>query len=98
MLSGFRKCGIVPLCRQKVLDMLPVIDDTRSPGTGTSTGDNTPSSVSHIEAIDDTFKELLRSLRQYDTPQIRKNRRKVNITPGKSVEVKDIEDPAGADT
>lgn len=98
VLSGFRKCGIVPLCRQKVLDMLPGIDDTRSTGTGTSAGDNTPSSVPRIEAIDDSFKELLRSLRQYDTPQIRKKRTKVNVTPGKSVEVKDFEHPAGADT
>lgn len=98
VISGFRKCGIAPLCRKSVLDMLPTLTNDTSSGTGTDcgTGTTTPTE-SHVESIDNTFKELLRTLRQFDTPLIRKKRSKVNVTPGKSVEVKDFEGPADID-
>lgn len=97
VISGFKKCGIVPLCRKKVLDMLPgSTDDSSSTSTG-RTGANTPTSSS-VESIDNTFKDLLKSLRQYDKPQARKKRVRVNVTPGKSVEVKDFEDSQEIDS
>nr|CAD7200011.1 unnamed protein product [Timema douglasi] len=43
-----------------------------------------------VEAIDETFKELLQTLRQFDTAQKPKKRTKLNITPGKSFEGTDM--------
>lgn len=88
VLSGFKKCGIYPLCRKKVLDMLPSTD---ADSNSNNPGGTTPVSI-RIEPIDDTFKELLKSLREFDTPQPKKRRTKVVVTPGKSVEVKDFEE------
>ncbi|KAK5639656.1 hypothetical protein RI129_012148 [Pyrocoelia pectoralis] len=44
------------------------------------------------EAVDNSFKELLQSLRQDQTPKIRKKRTKVNVKPGKSIGVEDFFD------
>lgn len=98
VLSGFEKCGIYPLCRKKVLDMLPSTDapnNTDAGSSSTNSGGTTP--VSRVESIDDAFKELLKSFRQFDTPQPKKRRTKVKVTPGKSVEVKDFEGQVTAD-
>lgn len=51
----------------------------------------------YVEAINNTFKNLSRSFRQCDTPQVRRKRVKVKMTQGKSVEVKDFDDPAEID-
>lgn len=56
--SGFRKCGIVPLDRNKVLNTLPKTDCN----AGTSNSSNETSV--RVEAIGKTFKELLATLRQ----------------------------------
>ncbi|XP_063232409.1 uncharacterized protein LOC134536584 [Bacillus rossius redtenbacheri] len=86
--SGFRKCGIVPLCRNKVLQMLPSIDSSAQ--SETQSTQQSPA----VQAIDSTFKELLKSLRQSDSPKTRQKRRRVTVIPGKSMEVKDFEESA----
>lgn len=83
--SGFKKCGIVPLCRNKVLQMLPSINSSNQSETQSI-------QESPVHAIDNTFKELLKCLRQSDSPKPRQKRRKVAVTPGKSMEVKDFEE------
>lgn len=44
-----------------------------------------------VDSIDDAFKEMLKSVRQFDAPQPKKIRTKVKLTPLKSVEVKECE-------
>lgn len=93
-LSGFKKCGIYPLCRQKVLSMLPTIDSPNNydgNNSGAHTGGSTPVSI-RVESIDNTFKDLLKALREFDTPKPKKRRTKVKVTPGKSLEVKDFDE------
>lgn len=46
--------------------------------------------ASNVEAIENTFKDLLRSLRQCNTPQVKDV--KVDVTAGKTLEVKDFGD------
>lgn len=87
VVSGFKKCGIYPLCRKKVLDMLPSTDAPSNSDTDSSC---TNSASTHVESIDDSFKEMLKSMRQFDTPQSKKRRSRVKVTPGKSVKVKDF--------
>lgn len=92
VVSGFRKCGIVPLDRNKVLNMLPKTDSIA--------GDNSRNeSVApvRVQAIDDTFKELLATLRQFDGVKQKKKRTKMSVIPGKSVEVKDLEESVVVD-
>lgn len=89
VVAGFRKCGIVPLDRNKVLNMLPKTDLN----AGTNNSRNGGVTPVRVEAIDDTFKELLSTLRQYDSVKQKKKRTKVSVTPGKSVEVKELEEP-----
>lgn len=45
------------------------IDNSQNEGTAIQTA-----SSSHVQAIDESFKELLRSLRQYDTPKPKKKK------------------------
>lgn len=93
VLSGFKKCGIYPLCRQKVLSMLPTIDAPNNydgNNSGAHTGGTTPVSI-RLESIDDTFKDLLKAFREFDTPKPKKRRTKVKVTPG-SLEVKDFDE------
>lgn len=85
VIAGFKKCGIAPLNRNKVLSMLPqIIDDEEN--------QNPENIQKNNEAVDNSFKELLQSLRQDQTPKIRKNRTKVNVKPGKSIGVEDFVD------
>ena len=63
VLPGFKKCGIVLLSRQKVLDKLPSPNESTGDScrNESQTGEQAPTSV-NLEAIDDTFKDLLKSL------------------------------------
>lgn len=82
VISGFEKCGIVPLNREKVLKMLPSTN---------STHDQDKSGHMSVQAIDESFKELLQTLRHGDELKPKRKRKKVNVTPGKSVGVSDFE-------
>lgn len=75
------------MCRKQVLDMLP---NTDAPSNSDTDSSCTNSASTHVESIDDFFKELLKSMRQFDTPQSKKRRSRVKVTPGKSVKVKDF--------
>uniref|UniRef100_A0A1B6GCB9 DDE-1 domain-containing protein n=1 Tax=Cuerna arida TaxID=1464854 RepID=A0A1B6GCB9_9HEMI len=89
VLSGFKKCGIIPLDRKKLLDRLPKTSFTNTPNQSTNT------SESSVQEIDDVFKELLKNLRQgSDVLKTRKRRVKISVEAGKSVVAKDFEEPA----
>lgn len=90
VIAGFRKCGIAPLDRNKVLSMLP--------GTGIVDKNQDMNNLEEsTNAVDNSFKELLQSLTQDQTPKPRKKRTKVNVQPGRSVSVDDFEDMDGED-
>lgn len=90
VLAGFKKCGISPLCRNKVLMMLP--------SNNTELNHQVESSMRHNEseesakAIDTSLLELLQTLRQDDKPK-KKKRTKLNLPPGKSVGASDYTMP-----
>lgn len=69
VIAGFRKCGIAPLDRNKVLSMLP--------GTGIVDKNHDMNNLEEsTNAVDNSFKELLQSLRQDQTPKPRKKGQK----------------------
>lgn len=85
VVAGFKKCGIAPLNRNKVLSMLPgtsIIDKSQETETQQQT-----------DAIDNSFKELLQSMRQEHTSNTnrREKRTKINVLPGKSISSEDFE-------
>ncbi|XP_046684451.1 MFS-type transporter clz9-like [Homalodisca vitripennis] len=71
IISGFKKCGIIPINRKPVLAMLPGygVSDSAAVSSAQSSAANTPGTVCEIpiEAIDSCFKELLQQLRQGDS-------------------------------
>lgn len=69
--SGFEKCGIYPLNRDKVLNMLPVeyVD---------------PDVSNHVNS---SLTEFLKTMRSTETTNVRQKRKKLNVQPGQSVEV-----------
>ncbi|XP_060859285.1 uncharacterized protein LOC132936561 [Metopolophium dirhodum] len=69
--SGFEKCGIYPLNRDKVLNMLPVEYDD-------------PDVSDHVNS---SLKEFLKTMRSPETTNVRQKRKKLNVQPGQSVEV-----------
>nr|CAH7717026.1 unnamed protein product [Callosobruchus chinensis] len=75
LMAGFAKCGICPFSKQTLLDRLP---------------QNRP--VDH-NAIGDSFLEQLEKKRAdyLTTDGPRKKRKKLQVAPGKSVSVKDVE-------
>lgn len=85
MLSGFKKCGIAPLNRTKVLEMLP----------GEQKASQHPEDQHQAEDIDNSFKDLLMSLRQDQTPKMKTKRTKVKVQPGKSIRIEDFNQDAG---
>lgn len=98
VISGFRKCGIVPLNRKEVLKMLPSSDLSIE---STQSSRATTPALSPVAAIDASFKELLTALRHTETVPARKKRVKVDVGPGKSVSVADFPpdpDQAGPST
>ena len=78
--SGFSKCGIVPLNRQKVLERLPRVtqqNTDKEPGT----------------TLDETFRDLLQTMRFGNESQtVRKRKKKIDVQPGKSVTGKDYDE------
>ncbi|CAI6372064.1 unnamed protein product [Macrosiphum euphorbiae] len=69
--SGFEKCGIYPLNRDKVLNMLPVEYDD----------------LDVSDHVNSSLKEFLKSMRSTETTNVRQKRKKLNVQPGQSVEV-----------
>jgi len=77
VMAGFKKCGIVPLNRDQVLDMLP---DSRN------YSENSTADTSSQSAIDESLKKFLELMRPSDQKQQRRKRTKLNVEPGMSVE------------
>jgi len=78
LISGFKKCGIFPFNKQKLLDRLP---------QNLSGVDN--------EFVDAVFIEHLDAQRQdyLGTSGTKKNRKKLNVPSGKSINVNDVKIP-----
>lgn len=76
-MAGFKKCGIVPLNRDQVLDMFP---DSRN------YSENLTADTSSQSAIDESLKKFLELMRPSDQKQQRRKRTKLNVEPGMSVE------------
>lgn len=85
VIADFKKCGIVPLNRQKVLVMLPSAKSNNS--TGTSIPEERQQSA---QALDSSLLELLKTFRQGNGTKQRMKRTKVSVTPGKSVGEEDL--------
>lgn len=77
--SGFKKCGIVPINKDEVLNMLPAESNVSE-----------NQSTQEIEALDKVFVDLLKSMRYEETVKPKK-KSKLKIAPGKSVGVEDSE-------
>ncbi|KAJ8977621.1 hypothetical protein NQ317_010242 [Molorchus minor] len=79
--AGFMECGICPINRQKVLDMLPslpVVADT----------ENVESEI----ALTNSFTDLLKTMRYTKTPKSpRKKNKRLEVTPGKSIAFDDFD-------
>lgn len=86
VIAGFDKCGIVPLNRNRVLDMLPSTNCT----DGKEKSDQE-------QAMDDSFKDLLQTLRHGEGSKTKQRRKKVAVTPGKSIGVSDFQGPEPED-
>lgn len=64
VIAGFKKCGLAPLNRNKVLSMLPkIIPESHQ---------NPENIQKDTEAVDKSFKQLLQNLRHDQTLKIRK--------------------------
>jgi len=73
IVAGFNKCGIAPLNRQRVLDMLP--------------SDDVDKTDPNIEAALSTIlKDFLKEMRPSDQTKKRQTRKRLNVQPGRSVE------------
>lgn len=80
--SGFLKCGIVPLNREKVLERLP-----EEPTAETETEDQSAASD-----LDGSFISLLKEMRYGpEKVQTKKRKKKVTVEPGKSVSGADFD-------
>jgi len=78
--SGFKKCGIIPINRDSVLNMLPE--------------DGPDCSNSDSEIINDSLVSILKEMRYPSTQQqtTRKKRKRLDVEPGKSVKLKESSD------
>ncbi|KAJ4426754.1 hypothetical protein ANN_26553, partial [Periplaneta americana] len=83
VLSGFFKCGIVPLNKDKVLSQLP--HDSEDV-------DNSN------EVVQDSVLEILKSLRYDSLPKPRQQRKKMKIMPGQSVTGADFSEESEDDS
>jgi len=82
IISGFEKCGIIPLNRNKVLSMIP----------------NTPeSSIVYSFVVEDSVLNILKKLRYETPPKTRSKRTRLHVEPGKSVGVSSSESENGDD-
>lgn len=77
ILSGFGKCGIIPLCRDKVLKRLP-IENTDADTAGVTS------------ALDQSFATILHLLHPRTDPDKIQRKSKLNVQPGKSVSKEDL--------
>lgn len=83
--AGFAKCGIIPIDKEQVLKMLPAENiETENP---------TDPEAQERQHLDNAFINLLKSMR-YDGTAKPKKKSKLNVPPGKSIAVEDLEDPA----
>ena len=82
--SGFRKCGIAPFSPKAALERLPDCDLQCLNESTSSTEDI---SVRVSNAVIDILKEL-RGMNEEPT----KKRKKMNVLPGKSIKITDLED------
>jgi hypothetical protein len=81
--SGFRKTGISPINKQEVLDRLPDYRKHRH----------------EHEVVSQSFIDFLTDKRAIDTPSGQpKRRKKVNVQPGKSISVADVEPASTSST
>ena len=78
--SGFKKCGIVPLDKQKVLNRLPKEKQVEKQSN----------KAEDEAAVDDAIIEILKDMRYDSAPVVRK-RKKINVSPGKSIKGIDFE-------
>ena len=78
--SGFKKCGIVPLDKQKVLSRLPKEKQVEKQSN----------KAEDEAAVDDAIIEILKDMRYDSAPVVRK-RKKINVSPGKSIKGIDFE-------
>lgn len=82
--SGFRKCGIVPVNKDQVLKMLPT--------------EPTQTVQEEEKLIDDTFVNLLKSMRYEDTANVKpKKKSKLCVPPGKSIGLEDFDSSESSD-
>ena len=84
LVSGFRKCGIAPFSPKAALERLPDCDFQCLNESTSSTEDI---SVRVSNAVIDILKEL-RDVNEEPT----KKRKKINVLPGKSIKITDLED------
>lgn len=69
------------MSRKEVLDFLLITDAPKHTDSSSNSTSFLIIPLSYVEAIDDTFKELLKSLRHFDTLQPKKSRSKVKLIP-----------------
>jgi hypothetical protein len=67
-MAGFKKCGIVPLNRDQVLDILP---------DSSNFSENLTANISCQSAIDDSLKQFLELMRPSDQKQQRQKKDKI---------------------
>ena len=85
--SGFEKCGIYPLNREKVLEKLPA-EEPENVNDGAVE-----------ESLDDSFMSLLKEMRYGpENMPSRKRKKKVTVEPGKSVSGADFDSADGDDS
>lgn len=80
--ARFEKCGIYPLNRDKVLNMLPSEDNY----------ENT------TEDVNSSIRDFLKTMRGSKTKVIRQKRKKLNVLPGQSVEATNDSDENNDDS
>lgn len=76
--SGFKACGINPLDKDRVLHKFPKEHVTAEDGNNAS-------------LVSQTFIDLLKDKRGDSIPKQRQRRKKINVTPGKSVGAAELE-------
>ncbi|CAI9730510.1 Hypothetical predicted protein [Octopus vulgaris] len=76
--SGFMKCGIHPFRPDKVLDQLPDREVSKE-----------DDEIISVRVLDGVL-GMLKSMRGVDESRPKKRRKKLNVTPGKRINAKDM--------
>ena len=79
--AGFKKCGISPLNKHKILGRLPKEKQIENP----------VNKAENEAAVDDAFIQILKEMRYDSIPEIRKRKKKINVSPGKNIKGTDFE-------